>query len=116
MKKIKLSNIQKSFSHIFGGNVLLEDLFRRNIPFIIAIVVLMMTFTGYRFGVLQKMAETDRLRRELRDARYESLAISAELTRAGRKAEIERRVEEAGLDIGVSQEPVFYIQRRTRRR
>lgn len=85
-------------------------------PFVIAIVALMITFTAYRYNVLQKLATIDRLNHELQDARLESLAISSQLTRAGRQEEIERRVHEAGLDLQVTKEPVFYIGRRGRRR
>jgi hypothetical protein len=114
--KIKLENIRKSFIHVFGGNILRENFFYRNMPFVIAIVALMITFTAYRYNVLQKLATIDRLNHELQDARLESLAISSQLTRAGRQEEIERRVHEAGLDLQVTKEPVFYIGRRGRRR
>ena len=116
MKKIKLSDIRKSFVHIFGGNILREDFLLKNMPFIIALVVLMIVFISYGYSLSQKRAELDSLRREYHDARLESLAISSELTRAGRQEVIERRVREAGLDLQVTREPVFYIQRRGRRR
>jgi hypothetical protein len=117
-EKIKtiLSRIRKSFVHVFGGNILRENFVLRNLTFIIAIVILMIVFTGYRYDVLQKIVDINRLNVELQDAKYESLAISSELTRAGRQEVIERRVRDAGLDLQVTQEPVYQIQRRGRRR
>ena len=57
------------------------------------------------------MSEIERLEQELKDAKYESLTISSRLTEAGRQGEIERRVEEAGLELKVTNEPVYYINK-----
>ena len=59
--------------------------------------------------MLQGMSDIERLQQELKDVKYEALTISSSLTEASRKGEIERRVEEAGLDLKVSNEPVYYI-------
>lgn len=109
--KIKFDNIRKSFVHVFGGSVLTENFFLRNMRFIIGIVLIMILFISHRYTVLQRMSEIERLERVLKDARYESLTISSSLTEAGRQGEIERRVEEAGLEIKVTNEPVYYMSK-----
>ena len=60
--------------------------------------------------MLQGMSDIERLQQELKDVKYEALTISSSLTEASRQGEIERRVEEAGLQLKVSNEPVYYIE------
>ena len=112
----KLSDIRKSFVHIFGGNILQEGFLYRNLPFIIALFLLMFVYIGYRYSLSEKMRDAARFRTELRGIQVESLVISSELTRVGRQEVVEERVRQAGLDLRISDEPVFYIQRRGRRR
>ena len=114
--KIKLSDIQKSFTHIFGGDFLTKDFFRRNIAFLVVLGVLAFVSITYNYNIRRQLEEIYYLRAELRVARYESLTVSAELAGIGRLEEVERRVREARLPIRVTEEPVFYIQRRARRR
>lgn len=107
--KLKFDNIRKSFVHVFGGSVLTENFFLRNMRFILVIVLIMFLFISHRYSVLQKMSEIERLESVLKDARYESLTISSALTEASRQGEIERRVEEAGLELKVTNEPVYHL-------
>ena len=107
--KVKFDNIRKSFVHVFGGSVLTEDFFLRNMRFILVIVLIMFLFISHRYTVLQRMSEIESLERVLKDAKYESLTISSRLTEASRQGEVERRVAEAGLELRVTNEPVYYI-------
>lgn len=107
--KLKFENIRKSFVHIFGGSVLTEDFFLRNMRFILALVMVMILFISHRYTMLQSMSDIERLQQKLKDVKYESLTISSSLTEASRQGEIERRVDEAGLELIVTNEPVYYI-------
>jgi len=109
--KFKFDNIRKSFVHVFGGSVLTENFFLKNMRFIIVIVLIMLLFIAHRYTVLQRMSEIERLEKELIDAKYESLTISSKLTEASRQGEIEKRVEEAGLELKVTNEPVYHIHK-----
>ena len=71
--KVKLGNIRKSFVHVFGGNVLTENFFVRNITFIVVLVVVMILFISHRYTVLQRIAEMERLKVELKDAKLQNL-------------------------------------------
>jgi len=108
--KFKFDNIRKSFVHVFGGSVLTEDFFLRNMRFILVLVVVVILFISHRYTMLQGMSDVERLQQELKDVKYEALTISSSLTEASRQGEIEKRVEEAGLDLKVSNEPVYYIE------
>jgi cell division protein FtsL len=109
--KFKFDNIRKSFVHVFGGSVFTEDFFLKNRRFLIAIVLVMFLFINHRYKVLRQISEIEKLQQELKDARYESLTISSNLTEASRQGEIERRIREAGLDLKVANEPVYYIDK-----
>ncbi|WP_294071933.1 FtsL-like putative cell division protein [Proteiniphilum sp. UBA1028] len=113
--KLKFGNIRKSFVHVFGGSVLTENYFLKNMRFIIAIVLIMFLFIGHRYKVLQTMSEIERLEQVLKDAKYESLTISSKLTEAGRQGEIERRVAEAGLELKVTSEPIYYLNKKEKK-
>ena len=108
--KFKFDNIRKSFVHVFGGSVFTEDFFLRNMRFILLLVVVVILFISHRYTMLQGMSDVERLQQELKDVKYEALTISSSLTEASRQGEIEKRVEEAGLDLKVSNEPVYYIE------
>ena len=107
--KFKFDNIRKSFVHVFGGSVLTENFFLRNMRFILVIVLIMILFISHRYTVLQRMSDIERLQQVLKDVKYESLTISSNLTEASRQGEIERRLEEAGIELKVTNEPVYYI-------
>ncbi|HLW10499.1 MAG TPA: FtsL-like putative cell division protein [Fermentimonas sp.] len=108
--RFKFDNIRKSFVHVFGGSVLTENFFLRNMRFILVLVLVMILFISHRYTMLQGMSDIERLQQELKDVKYEALTISSSLTEASRQGEIERRVEEAGLELQISNEPVFYIE------
>lgn len=112
--KIKFDNIRRSFVHVFGGSVLTENFFLKNMRFILIVVVIIFVFISHRYTVLQRMSEIERLQRELKDVKYESLTISSSLTEASRQAQIERKVQEAGLELKITNEPVYRIERKRR--
>ncbi len=109
--KIDIKNIRKSFVHVFGGSVLTENFLIKNIVFIIMIVLIMIFFISHRYTVLRKISEMEKLKTELKDAKYESITISSNLTEASRQPQIEKMVEEAGLELKIAAEPVYRIQK-----
>lgn len=96
--------------HVFGGSVLTENFFLRNMRFILMLVLVMILFISHRYTVLQGMSDIERLQQQLKDVKYEALTISSSLTEASRQGEIERRIEEAGLDLKISNEPIYFIK------
>lgn len=97
--------------HVFGGNVLTEDFFAKNLAFILVLVVVMILFISQRYTVLQRISEMERLKVELKDAKFESLNISSDLTELSRLSQIEKMVEQYGLELKVTNEPVYHIKK-----
>lgn len=107
---MKFDRIRKSFVHVFGGSVLTEDFFTKNLRFIIVLILIIFIFISYRYTVLRKISEVESLESKLKDAKYEALSISAELTKASRQSEIEQRIAKEGLDLKVSNQPYYVIK------
>ena len=108
---MNLGKIKKSFFHVFGGNILTEKFIVNNMRFFVALLIIIFVFISLRYTYLNKMSEIERLQRELKDAKYESLTISSSLTEASRQTEIEKLIERYGLEIKISNEPIYYIKK-----
>lgn len=108
---MNLGKIKKSFFHVFGGNILTEKFIVNNMRFFVVLLIIIFVFISHRYTYLNKMSEIERLQRELKDAKYESLTISSSLTEASRQTEIEKLIERYGLEIKISNEPIYYIKK-----
>lgn len=108
---MKFSRLRKSFVRVFGGNILTENFIINNMRFFVMLLIVVFVFISHRYTYLQKMTEIEKLQRELKDAKYESLTISSSLTQASRQTEIEKLIVKYGLDIKISNEPIYYIKK-----
>ena len=108
---MSFERIRRSFVHVFGGNVLTENFFSKNLTFIVVLVLVMILFISQRYSILQKISELERLKVELKDARFESLNISSDLTEISRQGEVEKMVEKYGLKLEVTSEPIYKIKK-----
>ena len=108
---MKFDKIRKSFVHVFGGSILTENVIINNMRFFIVLLIVIFVFISHRYTYLQKMSEIEKLQRELKDAKYESLTISSNLTEASRQTEIEKLIFNYGLEIKISNEPIYYIKK-----
>lgn len=108
---MKIINIKKSFINIFGGNILTGDLFAKNLIFILIMVFVMLLSTSQRYTVLRRISEMEDLKVELKDAKFESLNISSNLTELSRRSQIEKMVESSGLELEPTKEPVYRIRK-----
>ena len=100
---------QLTLLYILGGGVLKEDFIIRHTRLIVLVVV--MLFICNRYTCLLKLREIDRLQRELKDVKNESLAVSGQLTGSNRLSQIELLVKEKGLDIETAQTPPYIIRK-----
>ncbi|HTN67909.1 MAG TPA: FtsL-like putative cell division protein [Dysgonamonadaceae bacterium] len=108
---MKFGRIRKSFVRVFGGNILTENFIIKNTRFFLVLLIVIFVFISHRYTYLQKMSEIEALQRELKDAKYESLTISSELTQISRQTEIEKMIIHYGLEIKISNEPIYYIKK-----
>ena len=108
---MKFDRIRKSFVRVFGGDILTENFIINNMRFFIVLLIVIFVFISHRYTYLQKISEIEKLQRELKDAKYESLTISSNLTEASRQTEIEKLIFQYGLELKISNEPIYYIKK-----
>ena len=102
---------QRTLLYILGGGILKEDFIIRHTRLIVLVVVMLFIFISNRYTCLLKLRQIDRLQRELRDVKYESLEVSGQLTGSNRLSQIELLVKEKGLDIETAQTPPYIIHK-----
>ena len=102
---------QLTLLYILGGGILKEDFIIRHTRLIVLVVVMLFIFISNRYTCLLKLREIDRLQQSLKEKKYESLAISGELTGSNRLSQIELLVKEKGLDIETAQTPPYIIRK-----
>ena len=66
---MNFDKVKKSFVHVFGGSILTESFIVNNSRFFVALLIIIFVFISHRYTYLYKMAEVEKLQRELKDAR-----------------------------------------------
>lgn len=97
--------------YILGGTVFTEDFFWKNARFIITVFIILIFYISNRYSCIEKRAKIETLQRELKDAKYESQTISAELMGVSREARVEELVRKNGVEIGQTKEPTYKIKK-----
>ncbi len=108
---MKAKDIKKKIMYILGGTVLTEDFFWKNARFIITVFIIIVLYISNRYSCIEKMAKIESLQRELKDAKYESLTISAELMGVSRESRVEELVQKNGVEISQTGEPTYKIKK-----
>ena len=97
--------------YILGGGILKEDFIVRHTRMIVLIVVLLFFYISNRYTCAIKLREIDRLQVQLKEAKYESLSISAQLTGNTRPSQIEELVKRQGLDLEKAKTPPYKLRK-----
>lgn len=97
--------------YILGGTVFTEDFFWKNARFIITVFIILIFYISNRYSCIEKRSRIETLQRELKDAKYESQTISAELMGVSREARVEELVRKNGVEIGQTKEPTYKIKK-----
>lgn len=97
--------------YVVGGTVLTEDFFLKNTRFIITLFVIIVLYISNRYSCIEKVSTIEKKQRELKDAKYESLTISAKLVSVSRKTKVLELVEKNGLGLEYPTEPIYKIKK-----
>ncbi|NDV68700.1 FtsL-like putative cell division protein [Dysgonomonas sp. 25] len=108
---MKAKEVKKKFMHIVGGSVLAEDFVTKNIRFIIVIFVILVFYISNRYSCIEKQSKIESLQRELKDAKYESLTISAKLISVSRETRVNELIKKNELELERTKEPVYKIKK-----
>lgn len=104
-------DIKKKIMYIIGGTVLTEDFFWKNARFIATVCIIIVLYISNRYSCIEKMAKIETLQHELKDAKYESLTISADLMGLSRESKVEDMVQKGGVELTQTSEPVYKIKK-----
>ncbi len=102
---------QLSLREILGGDYLLGSFLRRNIWFILLLVLLAILYISNRYAAQQEIIEEENLRNELVETKNYALTQYAELTMKSRQSSIENKLKQLGDSLLKSAtEPPFIIR------
>lgn len=73
---------------ILGGDILNAELVRRQVWLIILVVLFIIVYVAFRYQCQQDFIAIDKLRSELRDAKYKALSSSSTLTERCRESHV----------------------------
>ena len=85
-----------SFRKIMGGDILLSKFFLNQVLFIVFCVVLLLLYTGNRYGSLQDIIRIDSLSVQYDRKHSKTLAQSSKLLNKKRQSSVEKKLLEAG--------------------
>lgn len=108
---MKAKDIKKKVMYILGGTVLTEDFFWKNARFIITVFVILVLYISNRYSCIEKRSEIESLQHELKDAKFESLTIAAQLMGVSRESKVESLIQQNGVDLQQTKEPIYKIKK-----
>lgn len=107
---MSVKDIKKKIMYVLGGNILAEDIIVKNTRFIIVFIIILILYISNRFSCIDKMSQIETMQRELKDAKYESLTISAKLIGVSRETRVESLVKSKGVNIQLNTEAVYKVK------
>lgn len=99
-----------SFRDVLNGNILTKNFLRKQYGLIIMISVLTFLYVDNRYNCEMQLAKEIELKKEILDAKYEFLTISAELMQISRQSNVLKMVKANGLDLIETQSPPIVIE------
>ena len=85
-----------TFKNVIGGDILQSKFVMSKVIFIMFCALLMVLYTGNRYGSLQDIITIDSLHRELVKVHNKQVTQSSDLLNLSRQSNIERKLEEMG--------------------
>ena len=108
----KANSRWKMFTSIIGGDFIAHSFFRRQANLLILIFIMTIIYIDNRYTSQRELIEIDRLKKELTEAKYYSLAISSELTERSRQSKIEEYISsnENSMTLETAATPPYLIK------
>ena len=106
-----LSDLRSSsVRDILNGNILTKKFIRRQYLLIIFLVVLSIGYIDNRYASEKQIANMVMLKKNIQDAKYESLTISAELMEISRQSNLLLLMESKGMQLKPGSTPPIVIE------
>ncbi len=98
---------------ILNGNVLTRRFIRRQYLLLGLLVGITIFYNDNRYESEKQITRISELRKQIQDAKYERLTISAELVEITRRSSIERLLQEKGIPLTTGTQPPIVIEKVT---
>jgi hypothetical protein len=111
-QKDKNSNQPKKgafMKELLSGSMVSEKIILKNLGYLSLITLLAAIYIGNRFQAEKITRETNKIQREVRDLRSESLSTSTDLMYASRQSEVIRLVREKGINLEELKVPAYKL-------
>ncbi len=106
-----LSDLRSSsVRDILNGNILTKKFIRKQYLLIILLVVLSIGYIDNRYSSEKQIATMVMLKKNIQDAKYESLTISAELMEISRQSNIYMLMQSKGMELKPGSTPPIVIE------
>lgn len=113
-KTYKISSIFENglndLKNVSEVGFLSKDFFLGNIKVIGVILLLVLISTSNRYTCQKQVAEIEKLKKELKDTRFEALTRSSELIGVSRPSQVKALVKKQGIEIFESDKPAYRIK------
>lgn len=90
-------DMRLSLSSILGGDILGGRWFRRNVVYILMVIVMIIVYVSNRYACQREMIESKVLNDTLLDRRYKALTRSSQLKEKTRRSNIEEAVPDSAI-------------------
>lgn len=112
------SSLSKRFSNqkrvkvadILNGEILHNDFFRRQLPFMLFILILLVVYINNRYSAVAELRDISRKTEQLERLKNESLTVSHELMEMGRQSYVVEKLKNQGSSLELSLEPATEIE------
>ena len=101
----------RSIRDILSGSLLTRDIILKNIGFIIWLTFLGIVYIGNSYHAEKIARRTDKLQREVKDLRAESITTAARLMYISRQSVVEQMVKNSRIELKESMEPPYKIEK-----
>jgi hypothetical protein len=105
-RKITTGSLIKN---LLSGSMITDKIILKNLGYLFLLTLLGAIYIANRFHAERVTRETERLQKEVKDLRAESLATSADLMSASKQSEVYSLVEDRGLDLEELRKPPFKL-------
>lgn len=96
---------------IINGDILTKNFFRKQYLLILLIAFLSFMYVDNRFSYETQLSKVLELKKKIKDVKYESMTVSAELMEISRQSNVVKLLNEKGLDLKVTEIPPYIIDK-----
>ena len=97
-------------SSILGGDILANEMFRKQWKLMVLIMVLILFYIDNRYSCQQQLIELVKLKFELTDVKYDALTRSSELMEKSRQSKIQEYIESKQSELVIATTPPYLIK------